>query len=280
MPSRTAIPLHKKRLAKFIEGAHNHNDPHKQMVSLLGLGTGPRNITIGHVHADWFHYETDEDALWMQIPARDECRKDPDSDIACCDCRDNGHDHFEPKTPAAENRLILISNTFTNHNTEDRLGEKQYFGLRDMVENYFALSDPDAPDGAQHGYRMIGKQADGVTRKTVNSWIRDVAAESDIKAPMRAARIRKEIVNENDEDDEDEEYEDPVKQWGRDEDGNTIPDLFAHDLRASFITQMMRNEVPPNKAITKSGHSDPNSMKPYVMFAVNEIDAGEEEDFF
>lgn len=275
MPSRTAIPLHKKRQAKFIEGAHSHDNPHKSLVSLLALGTGPRNITVGHVHEDWFFYDDDEDALWMQIPAREECRKDPDSDKACGDCRDNGHDHYEPKTPAGEDRLILITNNYTNHNEGGRTGEKQYFGLRDMVEQYFALSDPGAPDGAQHGHRMISKEGNGVSRNTLNHWIRDIAAHSEIKAPMRARRIRKEIVDEDDDD-----YEDPVKKWGRDDSGNTVPDLFAHDLRASYCTQLMRCEVPPTKAINKTGHADPDSLKPYVMMAANEIDAGEEESFF
>lgn len=279
MPRRNSIPLHKKRMAKFIEAAHSHDNPHKQMISLLGLGTGARNYTLGHIHEDWFFYDTGDDALYLQIPARDECQKDPDSDKPCGDCRDYDHDQFEPKTPAAGNRIILISNNYTNHNEGDRLGAEQYFGLRDLVESYFSLSDPNAPDTAQHGNRMIGPQANGISRNTVNSWIRDIAAESGIKAPMRAARIRKEITDDDD-DDNNDEYEDPVKQWGKDEAGNTIPDLTAHDLRASFCTQLMRNEVPPNKAINKTGHKDPDNLKPYIMFAANEIDAGEEEGFF
>jgi hypothetical protein len=289
MPTRTAIPLHKSRMAKFIEAAHEYDDPHKSLVSLLALGTGPRNITIGHVHEDWFFFDAEDDALWMQIPRREPCRKDPDTDDVCGDCRDNGHDHFEPKTPSGKGRQILITDNYANHNEGDRNGKEQYFGLRDMVLQYFGLSDPDAPDGTQHGYRMIGTKGTGISKNTVNNWIRDVAAESGIKAPRRARRIRAEVVD-NDEDgdgdgngedsESEDEYEDPVKKRGRDEHGNTIPDLFAHDLRASYCTQMMRCEVPPTKAINKTGHSDPDSLKPYVMFAVNEIDAGEEDDFF
>ena len=276
MPSRTAIPLHKKRLAKFIQGAHDHDNPHKSLVSLLSLGTGPRNITVGHVHEDWFFY--DENALFMQIPAHEECRKDPDDEAACGDCRDNGHDHYEPKTPAGKSRVILITNNWTNHAEGGRLGKEEYFGLRDMVEQYFALSDPEAPDRAQHGNRMIGPQGNGISRNTVNNWIRDVAAVSGIKSPMRARRIRKEIVDNEYEGDE--EYEDPVKKWGRDADGNQIPDLFSHDLRASYATQLMRNEVPPTEAITKTGHKDPDNLQPYVMFAVNEISKEKEKNFF
>jgi hypothetical protein len=288
MPRRDSIPLHKSRMAKFIEAAHSHNNPHKSLISLLALGTGVRNITLGHIHEDWFFYE--DGGLWLEIPPYEECRKDPNADRACGDCRDNGHDHYEPKTPAAAGRILLIHNHYSNHNEGERTGEEQYFGLRDMVERYFALSDSGAPDDVQHGYKMIGTNGTGISRNTVNTWIRDVAAHSEIKSPRRARRIRKEIVDDNEnkdegeseaeDEDKDEEWDGPVKMWGKDDGGNHIPDLFCHDLRASYVTQMMRNEVPPTKAIEKTGHKDPDSMKPYVMFAIGEISKDEEEDFF
>jgi hypothetical protein len=275
MPTRTAVPLHKKRQAKFIEAAQDHDNPDKSITSLLNWGTGARNITVGHIHADWFFYEPEEDALYIEIPAYDDCRKNPDSVEACGDCRDNGHDHYEPKTPAGKDRIILITNHYHNHNEGGRTGKKQYLGLRDMVEQYFALSDPHAPPEAQYGKRMIGPQGNGISRGTVNNYIRDIAAESGIKSPLRAKHIRSHSV----EDEDDDEYEGPVKDWGRDNNGNQIPDLFSHDLRASYCTQLMRNEVPPQKAVNKTGHKDPDSLKPYVMLAANEIDAAEEEEW-
>jgi hypothetical protein len=42
----------------------------------------------------------------------------------------------------------------------------------------------------------------------------------------------------------------------------------------------MRNEVPPRKAINKTGHAKPASLEPYVMFAADEIGADEESTWF
>lgn len=264
---RKAIPLHKKRHAHFVEAILEHDNPHKSIASHLGVGTGARPDTICHTHSSWFFYD-DDGRLYYQIPSSDPCRKYGHTD-PCCDCKNNNHTEYEPKTPSGSGRQILISNTWTSPLT----GEKEYFGLKDAVESYFALDGPRAPDGAQHGHEMI--RGKGVSKGPYSQWIREIAAESDMIAEFRERRLRQELHMG------DEDRDQPlIKDFGTDENGNGIPDLFAHDLRGTFCTQLMRNEVPPTKAINKTGHYDPDSMHPYVMFAANEINAEDEDTWY
>jgi hypothetical protein len=288
MVRRDTVPLHKNRQAKLVDVIHNFDNQHKRVTTHLGLGTGGRGSSICHLHSDWFFY--DEGNLWLQIKQEDECRKDAEND-ACGACREAGRDKFKVKTEAGDGRLILISNTWTNHAAGGRKGEEQYFGLRDEVESYFALDVPGAPDDPRikKGFDMIQAEgSDGLSLTTANNWLKEIAAESAIKAPLRARRLKKSLTKGTREewlnDDIDEEdmksVEEQIADHGTDDNGNQIPDITYHDLRACFCTQLMRNEVPPRKAIGKTGHSSPESLEPYVMFAADEIDAEEESEWF
>lgn len=257
----------------LVDAILNADDDDKAITAHLGLGTGGRNDTIGHVHKDWFYYDND-DNLYLVIKAREGCQKDSKHDV-CGECRGGGHDHFEPKT-AAGVREILISNTWTNHATGGRTGEEQYFGLRDHVEDYFALN-------SSFGHDMItNRTGPGISENTANDWLRDIAAESDIKSFRRRNQLTTHLSPDVDDEDvtEAEKINDKITDHGLDDDGNQIPDLVMHDLRASYCTQLMRNEVPPNKAITNTGHADPENLQPYVMHAQSEFSAEEENTWF
>lgn len=164
----------------------------------------------------------------------------------------------------------MITNEWTNPAT----GEKDYFGLRDAVEQYFALNGDRAPDGVKHGHEMIA--GDGVSKGAYSGWVKDIGAKSEIVPELREDRIRKEIEIKGDRGKMDQQ----IIQFGTDDDGNGIPELMPHDLRATYITQLMRNDVPPNKAVVKTGHAKPDSMQPYIRFARGEIDAKEEEAYY
>lgn len=258
----------------LVDAILNADDDDKAITAHLGLGTGGRNDTIGHIHKDWFYYD-DDDNLYVVFKARESCRKDSDNDV-CGECRHGGHDHFEPKTGSGV-REVLISNTWTNHAAGGRTGEEQYFGLRDHVEDYFALN-------GSFGHDMITTtRGNGVSTGTANEWLRDIAAESDIKSFKRRNQLTMQLNPDVDDDDDITEAEminDKIRDHGIDDDGNEIPDLVMHDLRASYCTQLMRNEIPPNKAISNTGHSDPDTLKPYVMFAQSEFSAAEEDTWF
>lgn len=266
MARRSAVPLYKSRHSAFIQAIQDANDPDKAISSHLAIGTGARAYTITHTHKSWFIYN-EEGALYYRVPHSSPCYKKGNTS-PCGDCNRYDHTEYEPKTPAGEGRRILLSNEWTNPVT----GEREYFGLRDAVESYFALESDRAPEGAQHGHDMI--DGDGITIGTLSTWIRDIAAQSTISKDLREDRLREAIKI----DDDRENLQ--IKDFGKDEDGNDIPDIFAHDMRASYCTQLMRNDVPRSKAINKTGHNVQSSMNPYISFAEAEIDAAEETTFY
>lgn len=271
MPHRDAVPLYKNRHAAFVAAAERAENisVHKQMASLLSACTGGRADTICHTHKSWFTY--DSDALYYVIPARDHCRKGRTTE-PCGDCARIGHEEYQPKTPSGEGRQILITNTWTNPVTK----EEEYHGLRDLVERYFALEGPGVPDGLEHGHTMIEGQGPGISNNTLNRWVREVAAAAGIQKDRR----RQLLINEIGRDDSDEREREQFVDHGTDADGNPVPDVMAHDLRASFCTQLMRNDVHPQKAISKTGHKDPDSLKPYIYFVRGEISAEEEANWY
>lgn len=266
MPRREAVPLFKTRHAAFVKAAKHHPDIHKKVIGLLGINTGPRPDTLCHTHSSWFSYEDGE--LYYEIPARALCRKYGDTE-PCGDCNTSNHSRFQPKTGAGEGRRVLITNKWTNPVT----GDREYHGLRDTIESYFALKGPEAPEELQHGQRMVGR--DGISKDTLSNWVRDIAARSSIRPDRRRQQLLQEIDYQDPEENNDRKI-DQIREFGTDDDGNGIPDLFAHDLRACFCTQLMRNDVPPIKAINKTGHADSDSMLPYIRFAKGEITSDEE----
>jgi hypothetical protein len=112
--------------------------------------------------------------------------------------------------------------------------------------------------------------------------MRDIGALSSMQAGRRRTTLVDTLggIEEVDPDDDDKRDQEQIKDRGTDADGNGIPDIFGHDMRACYITQLMRNDVPPAKAINKTGHTDPDSMWPYVKFAKGEIDADEEKEYY
>jgi integrase len=108
----------------------------------------------------------------------------------------------------------------------------------------------------------------------LNTWVRDVGAYAEISADLRKDWLRQHIEIDPDRDIP------QIVDFGTDERGNEIPDIITHDLRASFCTHLMRNDVPRDKAITKTGHKTPDSMNPYISFANDEIDQSEETMYY
>jgi hypothetical protein len=272
MGRRSAVPLYKTRHVSFVEAIHESDDSDKAMASHLAVGTGGRPYTIAHTHKSWFVYGEDG-ALYYRVPHSAPCHKYGNTS-PCGDCSRFGHDEYEPKTPAGGGRRILLPNEWTNPVTR----EKEYFGLRDAVESYFALDGPRSPKGVQYGNEML--DGNGISAGHLNDWIRDIGAQSSISAALREDWLHDVITIEDPKDDRNEREVKQIQQFGTDDDGNEIPDIIAHDMRATYCTQLMRNDVSRTKAINKTGHAVPDSMNPYVHFAEKEIDSSEESDFY
>ena len=281
MPTRTAIPLHRSRQAALVDHLdprENNVNPHKGIATHLLLGSGIRNDTSGHTHADWFVYQEGE--LYLQVPAEDECRKDTRNKV-CNKCDPTEDKPFYPKTPASGGRMIHIGNYYHNYAT----GEKEYFGLRDRAENYFSISPPDEP--AVGGFDMIqANGGNGFSSGTVNTWVRAVCASAGLSKQVRKTRLKKELEPDKKEDKNgnkvvERAVEEKIADNGTDNQGRPIPDIFAHDLRATFCTQLCRTDDPNySKIMSKTGHKNEETLYRYVGFASDEIDPKKDAEMY
>lgn len=281
MPSRKAIPLHRDRqrvLTEHLDPREDNVNHHKGMAVHLLLGTGIRCDTCGHCHKSWFFYQDGE--LYMQVPADDKCRKDTDG--ACCECDPSDDRPFYPKTPAGGGRSIHIGNHYTDHST----GQKRYFGLRDRVESYFAISPPKG-DKPAIGFEMIQAHGSaGVSPGPVSDWVRDVCVSAGISKQERENRLKQGLEPNKTKDEDGEEVTEKyvsemIGDNGMDDQGRPIPDVFAHDLRATFCTQLCRVDDPNySEIIQKTGHKNEEAMYKYVGFASDELDPEDDKEMF
>lgn len=277
MPSRTAIPLHRARqavLSAHLDPHENNVSQHKGIGVHLLLGTGIRNDTCGHTHRDWFSYQEGE--LYLQVPADDKCRKDTRNRV-CGECDPSEDRPFYPKTPTGGGRMIHIGNHYYDYST----GERQYFGLRDRVESYFGISPPGEPEIG--GFEMIQANCNnGVSIGTLNTWIREVCTSAGISKQERKIRLKKGLTPNKDKNGEViKTVEETIADNGTDDQGRPIPDVFAHDLRATYCTQLCRTDNPNySKIMSKTGHKNEETLYRYVGFAGNELDPAEDKHMF
>jgi len=282
MPTRDAIPLHRKRQAALFERLNprkDYVDQHKGVATHLIAGTGIRNDTCGHTHKSWFIYENGE--MYIQIPPEDECYKDTNGVCGICDESDQPKP-FYPKTPAGGGRKIHVGNEYYDHSSD----KVRYFGLRDRIESYFAISPPDS-DKPPIGFDMIQADADdGASHDTINGWIRDICVSAEISATERETRLKEELTpntrkNEDGEKVIEKTVSEMIADHGTDDQGRKIPDVFAHDLRASYCTQLCRVDDPNySKLIKLTGHKNEETLYRYVNFAASETDPKEDKKRF
>jgi integrase len=238
---RPVEPLKQKSMHLFVHAAEEMKSETTRVVALLLLFTGIRVNTLTHLRWDWFH--RDDGDLYLKVPSEEPCLKYGTSE-PCGDCSSGNNERYTPKTPAGEGRRIKIVNSWQNYYTET--ASQQPIDLPELVEHYFKTSS----DGV--GHEMVN--GDGISSGTANNYIKKVAKEAEIGFYRKPGRVEHE-------------------RFG------VVPDLFPHDLRASFCVQLMRNDANPFKAITKTGHKDVESLEPYVKFAEQEVDSDFEEEY-
>jgi hypothetical protein len=159
---------------------------------------------------------------------------------------------------------LIIPNRWTNYDT----GEEEYFGLKDRCEDYFAIDSSSGERG--FGFKMIQADGkDGFSKGFANDAVRYVGAKSDINPQIRKKRLMNEDVPA-----------DAIVDFGTDGERNRIPDIIAHDLRASFCTQLARNETETKYAMTKTGHKLEETYNRYVSFARDELDKSKDKNMF
>lgn len=237
---RASAPLEQKPMHQLVETAQDFDDKDKSLPVLIGIFTGIRANSLCHLHSDWFHHE--EGSLYLRIPNEFPCRK-YDTDKMCGDCNARKGDNYSPKTDAGGGRRLKIPETWHNHYTDQ---DNHPLDLRRLIEHYFNIGKDD------YGNAMI--TGDGISVSTANRYAKEVAEEAEIGFYLKQGYFDHE-------------------ELGR------VPDVMIHDFRATFCVQLMRNDANPFKSIGKTGHSDVDSLKPYIEFAKGEFDGDFEEEF-
>ena len=177
--------------------------------------------------------------------------------------------------------MIHIGNHYHNYAS----GEKEYFGLRDRVESYFSISPPGEP--AVGGFEMIQANAgNGASHGTINTYVRDVCTSAGLSKQVRETRLKKALEPDEEENDDGDKVVtktvgEKIADNGTDEQGRPIPDVFAHDLRATYCTQLCRVDDPNYSTIRrKTGHKNEETLYRYVGFAADELDPKEDKEMF
>ena len=209
--------------------------------------TGLRANTVCHIHGPtWFSWvdsktgETnDNDEPKLKVPSIDTCRRNGTT-TPCCKCEDEG----EFTTKYDDGRTIPLAETWNNWN---RGGDYDFvtedLGLREECRSYFAVTQNDT------GQKMIGPQGDGISLNTLNRWIKEIALEAQIgyeRGLIEANRFDKEV-----------------------------PDVMPHDMRGTFVMQLIRNNMQRTKLINYTGHDHVSSLQPYEERVAEETPAKE-----
>ncbi|WP_135807381.1 tyrosine-type recombinase/integrase [Halorussus marinus] len=240
---RDVEPLSRQAMSLFTDAAESFDDDVVALTALIALFTGVRNYTIGHIHADWFNHVNG--ALWMKVPTKTPCTKTAD-DTICGDCNQNkrGGRDFAPKSDAGGGRRLKIPESWHNKHTDTE--SQQDLSLRSMIEHHFKLEEES------HGNMLLGGK--GLSKRTVNKYVKAVAEEADIGFFRNNGYVQH-------------------RDLGR------VPDLFPHDLRATYCVQLARNDANPWKMCKRTGHADIESLKPYIKIASQEIEGDFENSF-
>jgi hypothetical protein len=241
--------LHPPALDAWVEASKSQSNPNKKLVGLLLPFTGMRNDEFCHIHGPtWFSWtdaETGEtadgDPPKIKIPGVATCKKNGNTD-PCSSCIDSGRDRFSTKYD--DERTIPLAETWENWNRgKSNRSVTEQLGLRDLCKDYFKVTPSD------YGKEMVGPKGDGVTKGTVNRWIKEIARDAEIG-------FERGLV--------DSSYFD-----------RQVPDVKPHDMRGTFIMQLIRNNMHRTKLIRYTGHDHVDSLAPYEERVAQETDAHE-----
>ena len=238
---RDVEPLTQKSMSLFVDEAKSKRGTKDNLKGLMSLFAIFTGLRPGTlVHVHSSWFYYDEGSLYLKVEPTTPCRKNGNTD-PCNECQRSGTEQYKIKTYDGARNLKIPETWHDKH-----IGEKRQTGLREWVEHYFHIP------GTDFGHAMFN--GDGLVTPTVNSYVKSVADDANIGFYRKPGHM-----------------EHP--RLGR------VPDIFTHDLRATYCVQLMRNDANPFKAIKKTGHKDVNSMRPYIRFAEGEISGDFEDEY-
>jgi hypothetical protein len=228
-------------MSLFVEEAKSKRGTKDNEKGLISLFDTFTGVRPGTLtHVHSSWFYYDEDNLYLKLEPQVKCWKGGNTD-PCNACVKSGNKKYHVKTYNAARRL-KIPETWHDHHT----GEERSTGLRDWVEHYFQVPETD------YGNAMF--KGDGLSKRTANNYVKEIAQDAKIGFYRKPGKTEHDRLGE-------------------------VPNIFTHDLRATYCVQLMRNDANPFKAINKTGHKDVNSLKPYIEFAESEIDGDFEEKY-
>ncbi len=236
---RSVEPLQQKSMSLFVEEAKAKRGTKDSEKGLISLFATFTGVRPGTLtHVHSSWFYYDDGDLYLKIEPEVPCLKGGTTD-PCRACADSGRNKYRIKTYDGARRL-KIPETWHDHHT----GKERPTGLPEWVEHYFQVP------GTDYGNAMFN--GDGLSKNTANSYVKQVARDAEIAFYRKPGHVEH-------------------QRLGR------VPDIFPHDLRATYCVQLMRNDANPFKAIQKTGHKDVNSLRPYIKFAESEIGGDFEE---
>lgn len=250
MGQRKTKGLHRGPLEAWVDASKRMDNQDKRITGLLLPFTGVRVNVFTHIYGpDWFNWtdadkrrvKSDDGIPKMKVPDGYPCRKGGHTD-PCGDCNDrttNTSNTFGPKGDEGDEREIPLVKTWKNWNQGEGHHDfkEEPLNLRDEVLNYFAVTEDDI------GNKMIG--GDGVAVSTVNNWTKDIAEEA-------ALGYERGKIDHS--------------QKG------LVPDVSPHDMRGTFVMQLIRNNMQRTKLTKYTGHDHVASLAPYEDRVADETD--------
>lgn len=237
--------FHRPALEAWVKAAKAQDNPDKRVTGLLLPFTGLRVDEFGHLHGPtWFSWtdpETGETSDGgppkLRVPDKGTCHKGGDT-TPCDDCQEDG----QFTTKYDDGREIPLITEWNNWN---RGGHNSYIteelDLRSLCKSYFKVTPSD------YGNEMV--LGDGISTTTVNRWLKEIAVDAEIG--YERGLIENSHFDER------------------------VPDVIAHDMRGTFVMQLIRNNMQRTKLIKYTGHDHVSSLAPYEERVSDETDARE-----
>jgi len=239
--------LHRPALDAWVQAAKQQTNPDKKITGLLLPFSGLRVDEFCHLHAPtWFSWtnpdvgETSDGKVpKLKVPENCPCHKGGSTE-PCGSCEFKGNDIFYTKYDDEREIPLIESWKNWNQGPHEEYVEEE-LDLRSLCKSYFKVTPSD------FGNEMV--DGDGVSSTTVNRWLKQIARDAEIG-------YERGLVEHSDFDRE-------------------VPDIIPHDMRGTFIMQLIRNNMQRTKITKYTGHDHVSSLAPYEERVAQETDARE-----
>lgn len=239
--------FHRPALDAWVQAAKDQDNPDKKITGLLLPFSGMRVDEFCHLHGPtWFSWTdptagetSDGQVPKLKIPDNCPCHKG-EGNKPCNHCQEKGNDKFYTKYD--DEREIPLIQTWRNWNRgEHDTYVEEELDLRELCKSYFKVTPSD------FGNEMVA--GDGVSSTTVNRWLKQIAIDAEIG-------YERGLITHCD--------------FNRE-----VPDVMPHDMRGTFIMQLIRNNMQRTKVIKYTGHDHVSSLGHYEERVAQETSARE-----